>query len=115
MSFKPIDIQVNISQINHVARIQQNEQSHPNLVQTHQQGHLAREAERTQTTVMESAKSKEDEAAKDVLTRDEDASGGRDGRQQREGERERHKEAPVIRTFENYEKSDKGGLVDTRR
>ena len=114
MSFKPLDLQVNISQINHVARMQQNEQSHSLLVQTHQQGNLAREAERAQTTVMETAKGKEESAVKDALSRDEDASGeGR--RRRREDERERHEEAPVTRSFENYETSDKGSLIDIKQ
>jgi hypothetical protein len=115
MSFKPLDLQVNISQLNHVARMQQNEQSHPNLVQTHHQGHLAREAERTQTTVMETAKSKEESTTKDVLVRDEDAHEESLGGRQKKGERERQKEKPTVRTFESYESSDKGSLIDIKR
>ena len=117
MSFRPIDLQVNIAQINHVARTQQNEQAHPQVVQTHQQTHIAREALRTQTTVLETGKSKEDEALKDALARDEDP--GRHGRGDSEhatGENnKRDRQLPGGKLFENYDKGNKGSVLDVER
>ena len=116
MSFKPIDLQVNISQINHVARSQQNEQAHPLVMQAHQQTHLAREAARTESTVMESAKTKDEDAVKDVLKRDENASNG--GRHEGDRRQEEHDEEllhPDGKSFKGYVDGDKGGLIDIVR
>jgi len=113
MSFKPIDLQVNISQINHVARTQQNEQAHPHTLQAQQQSHLAREAERIQSTVMESAGGKEEGAVKDALARDQGAPHGE--RRNEERKRESQEELPELKTFEDYHDGEIGSLIDVKR
>jgi len=112
MSFKPLDLQINIGQINHVARTQHTEQSLPHLMQTQHQEQLAREAQRTQTTVMESAQSKEDEGVKDSLARE---GGGQQARSEERQRQEMHEELPAGKTFENYENGETGGLIDIKR
>ena len=114
MSFKPLDLQVNISQINHVARNQQNEQSHPHILQAQQQDHLAREAVRTQSTVMESAKTKEDGSVKDALAREE-GSARQERKEQERKRQEIHEELPAGKTFELYENGETGCLIDIKR
>ena len=112
MSFKPLDLQINIGQINHVARTQHSEQSLPHLMQTQHQEQLAREAQRTQTTVMESAHTKEDDAVKDSLAREE----GREQQAREEArQRQEREERPTGKTFENYESGETGSIIDIKR
>ena len=62
MGVKPIDLQVNISQINHVARIQHNEQGHFREVQLKQADHLAKESEAKAQTIQQTLESTNEES-----------------------------------------------------
>lgn len=57
MSFKPLDLQVNISQINHVARTQHHQQAVPGEMQQHQAEHLRKQSDSMQHNVQKSAES----------------------------------------------------------
>ena len=111
MSFKPLDLQVNISQINHVARTQQNEQSHPVQQQHDQAAHLLKDATRAQETVIQSGPSSEDGSVRDALA-DE---GGRQEESGKRGKRDRAPQSGKKAAATRYVEEDKGGIVDFRR
>jgi hypothetical protein len=62
MGIKPIDVQVNISQINHVARMHQNEQGHHRDVQLYQGQHMVKDAEAMAHTIQQTHQPENEES-----------------------------------------------------
>ena len=89
MGIKPIDLQVNISQINHVARIQHNEQGHFRDVQLQQGQHVLKEADAKAHTILQTHQSENEESTvKDKKERSETERREEERRHRENGELE---------------------------
>ena len=88
MGIKPIDVQVNISQINHVARMQHNEQGHHREVQLQQGQHVLREADATAHSIQQTHQPENEESVvKEKAEQERRESKGRN-----DSEKEQHAE-----------------------
>lgn len=109
MSFKPLDLQVNISQINHVARNQHHQQAVPREIQHHQAEHLRRQSEQMQHNVQKSAETSGEGST--VRERDsrqkQDSYSGSDG----EPQLKQDEEAATDQKTSRYD-DGKGHLID---
>lgn len=115
MSFKPIDIQVNISQINHVARAQQQQRLQPLLDQAAHAAHIRKEGDAKQHIVEPKGQAGNEEST--VKWRKHRENGGEG---ERKGERERKpysgdKPEPSRMVIRESDTPEKGGYIDTRR
>lgn len=108
MGIKPIDIQVNISQLNQVARIHQHEQSHPVTQQARQAEHLVRETLQQDHQVDQSNQPTNDESK--VRERKENPQ-----RRFKHRNPKRRQQEQEAETSDSQDDEEKGHLVDTVR
>ena len=115
MSFKPIDIQINISQMNHVARTQQHERSQPLNDQAAHAAHIRKEGDEKQHIVEPKGQTTNEESV--VKWRKDGKSGRQKGKEEnRESTNTAEPKASSakMRILE-CDSDDKGNIIDTMK
>lgn len=112
MSFKPIDIQINISQMNNVARNQQHERTQPLHDQAAHAAHLKKESDEKQHIVEPKGQTRNEESTV-KWRKEKGASGG--GSNRNTEKKQADKELPPQKTMRILEcdSEDKGNIIDT--
>jgi len=112
MSFKPIDIQVNISQMNNVARSQQHERTHPLHDQAAHAAHIKKEGDDRQHIVEPKGQTTNEEST--VKWRKE---GGHKGARKEENKKPNParagQEAALEMRILECDSEEKGNIIDT--
>jgi len=113
VSFKPLDLQINISQMNHVARAQSHETSEIRHMQQHESLIIHQEADKMAHTVEKTHKSENEESIVKEREKQLNLANKKKKKKQKKGEK-RDKFGRIIHEIEP-EIGEIGGKVDIIR
>ena len=113
MSFKPIDIQVNISQMNHVARSQQQERAQPLHDQAAHAAHIKKEGDERQHIVEPKGQTSNDESTVKWRKDGNQQQKHKDSQGSQHHQTEKNKRIQM-RILE-CDSEDKGNIIDTMK